>query len=213
MDSIKISSIQSAGQFKFNQSHKVIKFLLSVSVFSVLLSYSSLISFFLDSFNSFTFSINFDKNYMFLLCNGLLVFIVKNSGLIGTSPPGSSNLTNEEHDLKSVESRRKTVELAETKATKSPKAKEEVVNVEIEQVKARADEILVSVEEEKRVLIAAEEEDEYCRNNSLVVDDHDLYEEEGVEVLSAEELNKKCDDFIRRVKEGIKLEVQQSIMF
>ncbi|RXH90127.1 hypothetical protein DVH24_032484 [Malus domestica] len=150
---------------------------------------------------------------MFLLCNGLLVFIVKNSGLIGTSPPGSSNLTNEEHDLKSVESRQKTVELAETKATKSPKAKEEVVNVEIEQVKARADEILVSVEEEKRVLIAAEEEDEYCRNNSLVVDDHDLYEEEGVEVLSAEELNKKCDDFIRRVKEGIKLEVQQSIMF
>ncbi|KAM1373491.1 hypothetical protein ACFX2I_024187 [Malus domestica] len=209
MDYLKISSNQSASQFNFSQSHKVIKFLLSVSVFSALLSYSSLISVFLYSFNSFTSSVNlfsysFDKNYMFLLCNGLVVFIVKNSGLIGTSPPGSSNLNNE-NVPKSIECRRKAAELAETKATEAPKAKEEVVNVEIEQVKV--------TEDEKRVLITVEEEDECCRNNFVVVDDRDLYEEEGIEVLSAEELNKKCDDFIRRMKEGIKLEVQQSIMF
>ncbi|KAM1512618.1 hypothetical protein ACFX1Z_024156 [Malus domestica] len=209
MDYLKISSNQSASQFNFSQSHKVIKFLLSVSVFSALLSYSSLISVFLYSFNSFTSSVNlfsysFDKNYMFLLCNGLVVFIVKNSGLIGTSPPGSSNLNNE-HVPKSIECRQKAAELAETKATEAPKAKEEVVNVEIEQVKV--------TEDEKRVLITVEEEDECCRNNFVVVDDRDLYEEEGIEVLSAEELNKKCDDFIRRMKEGIKLEVQQSIMF
>ncbi|XP_048434663.1 uncharacterized protein LOC125474734 [Pyrus x bretschneideri] len=209
MDYIKISNIQSASQFNFNQSHKVIKFLFSVSVFSALLSYSSLISFFIHSFNSFTssvhlFSYTLDKNYMFLLCNGLVVFIVKNSGLIATSPPGSSNLNNEEHVPKSIESRRKAAELAETKATEAPKPKEEVVNVEIEQVKVR--------EDEKRVFITVKEEDECCRNNFVGVDDHDLYEEEGNEMLSAEELNKKCDDFIRRMKEGIKLQVQQSIM-
>ncbi|KAB2610712.1 hypothetical protein D8674_018744 [Pyrus ussuriensis x Pyrus communis] len=214
MDYLKISSIQSAiNQFNFKQSHKVIKFLLSVSVFSVLLSYSSLIPFSLHSFNSFTSSVNFfsytfDKKYVFLLCNGLLVFIVKNSGLAGTSPRESSNLNNNDHVPKSIESGRKAAELEETKVTEAPQAKEEVSNVEMEQTKVREDEILVSEEEEKRVLITVEEEDECCRNN-FALDDHDMYEEEGIEVLSAEELNKKCDDFIRRMKEGIKLEAQQ----
>nr|WAU86937.1 birch protein [Betula platyphylla] len=49
------------------------------------------------------FSYNVDKNYMFLLCNGLLVFIVKNSGLVGKSPL-EDDLT-EEHVLKKEDSR------------------------------------------------------------------------------------------------------------
>ncbi|KAH0983948.1 hypothetical protein GBA52_011125 [Prunus armeniaca] len=225
MDYIKVSSTQAASQFNFSQSHnqsKVIKLLLSVSVLSILLSYSSLVSFLLHSFNAFTsaasvklFSYSFDKNYMFLLCNGLLVFIVKNSGLIGTSPPGSTNLNNDEHAPKNSENRQRVVELAETKA---PKAKEEVVNVEVEEEQEREDdEIFITVEEEeeedKRVLITQAEEEESCRNSSIMVEDHDAYEEEGIESLSREELNKKCDDFIRRMKEGIKLEVQQPVMF
>ncbi|CAB4274521.1 unnamed protein product [Prunus armeniaca] len=225
MDYIKVSSTQAASQFNFSQSHnqsKVIKLLLSVSVLSILLSYSSLVSFLLHSFNAFTsaasvklFSYSFDKNYMFLLCNGLLVFIVKNSGLIGTSPPGSTNLNNDELAPKNSENRQRVVELAETKA---PKAKEEVVNVEVEEEQEREDdEIFITVEEEeeedKRVLITKAEEEEGCRNSSIMVEDHDAYEEEGIESLSREELNKKCDDFIRRMKEGIKLEVQQPVMF
>ncbi|KAL6287181.1 hypothetical protein ACE6H2_011571 [Prunus campanulata] len=221
MDYIKVSSIQAASQFNFSQSHnqsKVIKLLLSVSVLSILLSYSSLVSFLLHSFNAFTsaasvklFSYSFDKNYMFLLCNGLLVFIVKNSGLIGTSPPGSTNLNNDEHAPKNSENRQRVVELEETKA---PKAKEEVVNVEVEQEQVREDdEIFITVEEDKRVLITQDEEEEGCRNSLIMVEDHDAYEEEGIELLSREELNKKCDDFIRRMKEGIKLEVQQAIVF
>ncbi|BFG25919.1 hypothetical protein CerSpe_121930 [Prunus speciosa] len=226
MDYIKVSSIQAASQFNFSQSHnqsKVIKLLLSVSVLSILLSYSSLVSFLLHSFNAFTsaasvklFSYSFDKNYMFLLCNGLLVFIVKNSGLIGTSPPGSTNLNNDEHAPKNSENQQRVVELEETKA---PKAKEEVVNVEVEQEQVREDdEIFITVEEEeeeedKRVLITQDEEEEGCRNSLIMVEDHDAYEEEGIELLSREELNKKCDDFIRRMKEGIKLEVQQAIVF
>lgn len=226
MDYIKVSSSQAASQFNFSQSHnqsKVIKLLLSVSVLSILLSYSSLVSFLLHSFNAFTsaasvklFSYSFDKNYMFLLCNGLLVFIVKNSGLIGTSPPGSTDLNNDEHAPKNSENRKRVVELAETTA---PKAKEEVVNVEVEQEQEREDdEIFITVEEEaeeedKRVLITQDEEEEGCRNSLIMVEDHDAYEEEGIESLSREELNKKCDDFIRRMKEGIKLEVQQAVMF
>ncbi|XP_068304364.1 uncharacterized protein [Pyrus communis] len=162
----------------------------------------------LDEINYEVVRYTFDKKYVFLLCNGLLVFIVKNSGLAGTSPRESSNLNNNDHVPKSIESGRKAAELEETKVTEAPQAKEEVSNVEMEQTKVREDEILVSEEEEKRVLITVEEEDECCRTN-FVLDDHDMYEEEGIEVLSAEELNKKCDDFIRRMKEGIRLEAQQ----
>ncbi|KAF5949858.1 hypothetical protein HYC85_011851 [Camellia sinensis] len=38
------------------------------------------------------------------------------------------------------------------------------------------------------------------------------HEEEENGLLSAEELNKKCEDFIRKVKEGIKIEAQQLII-
>ncbi|PQQ05057.1 uncharacterized protein Pyn_05274 [Prunus yedoensis var. nudiflora] len=136
MDYIKVSSIQAASQFNFSQSHnqsKVIKLLLSVSVLSILLSYSSLVSFLLHSLNAFTsaasvklFSYSFDKNYMFLLCNGLLVFIVKNSGLIGTSPPGSTNLNNDEHAPRTAKTGK---ELSNWQRQRHTKAKEEVVNM------------------------------------------------------------------------------------
>ncbi|XP_024185214.1 uncharacterized protein LOC112190031 [Rosa chinensis] len=172
---------------------KAIKFLLSISVFSILFSQSSLISFLVHFPNAFIsspsvrlFSYTFDKNYMFLLCNGLLVFIVKNSGLIGTSPSGS-NLINDEDDVKINGETREVgvVKLTETNAQKAEE--DQVINVETEQVQ----------EEEKKLLITEEEEEE---------------EEEDVGFLSTEELNKKCDEFIRKVREGIKLEVQQSMI-
>lgn len=135
---------------------------------------------------------------MFLLCNGLLVFIVKNSGLIGTSPPGS-NLNDEK-----INGETRQVGAVELTETKAPKAKEDqLINVEIEQ----------EHEEEKRELIT---EDEECRNGLVIVEDHGEFEgnegEEGIGFLSREELNKKCDEFIRRMKEVIKLEVQQSMI-
>lgn len=139
---------------------------------------------------------------MFLLCNGLLVFIVKNSGLIGTSPP-DSNLNDDEHDEK-INGETRQVGAAELTETKAPKAKEDqLINVEIGQ----------EHEEKKRDLITADEE---CRNGLVIVEDHGEFEgnegEEGFGSLSAEELNKKCDEFIRRMKEVIKLEVQQSMI-
>lgn len=70
---------------------KVTKLLLSVSVFSLLLSYSSsLYPIFIHSFKSnslFPHNLQvllthiLDKNFTFLICNGILVFLAKTSGL------------------------------------------------------------------------------------------------------------------------------------
>ncbi|KAL6144035.1 hypothetical protein ACLB2K_054730 [Fragaria x ananassa] len=145
------------------------------------------------------FSFTFDKNYMFLLCNGLLVWIVKNSGLIGTSPQGS-NLNNDEDHVK-INGETQEVEVVELTETNAQMAKEDqVINVETEQVQVQEDE---------------NEEEDDCINGLVNVEDHDEFEGEGEEeagFLSTEELNKKCDEFIRRVREGIKLEVQQSMI-
>ncbi|XP_062027671.1 uncharacterized protein LOC133743674 [Rosa rugosa] len=209
---------------------KAIKFLLSISVFSILFSQSSLISFLVHFSNAFIsspsvrlFSYTFDKNYMFLLCNGLLVFIVKNSGLIGTSPSGS-NLINDEDDVKINGETREVgvVKLTETNAQKAEE--DQVINVETEQVQEEEKRFLITEEEEecRNGIVTVEDHDEFeeeeeeeCRNGIVIVEDHNEFEEEGEEevgYLSKEELNKKCDEFIRKVREGIKLEVQQSMI-
>ncbi|KAL8098718.1 hypothetical protein AgCh_031456 [Apium graveolens] len=71
---------------------KVTKLLLSVSLFSLLLSYSSsLYPIFIHSFKSNSFFPHnlqvllthiLDKNFTFLVCNGILVFLAKTSGLL-----------------------------------------------------------------------------------------------------------------------------------
>lgn len=103
---------------------------------------------------------------MFLLCNGILVFIVKNSGLVGSSHQDINPINNGENLQKQLET----------------------VSAE-EQVHEIADKSLVMVEG---------------------VDEDDDDEEIGLP--NVEELNKKCDDFIRNMKERIKFEAQQLVL-
>jgi co-chaperonin GroES (HSP10) len=70
---------------------------------------------------------------------------------------------------------------------------------------------------EEKVVVEVEEvrEDEQGGHGIIVVDEDEEEEEEEEEViglLSTEELNKKCDDFIRKMKDDIKFEAQQLIM-
>ncbi|GFZ05213.1 hypothetical protein Acr_17g0007850 [Actinidia rufa] len=75
----------------------------------------------------------------------------------------------------------------------------DVVEVELE--KGRGNENLVTEE--------GEENDIFTEDQVIVEED---VEEEGMGLLSAEELKKKCDDFIRKMREGIKSEAQQLVM-
>ncbi|XP_021629555.2 uncharacterized protein LOC110627512 [Manihot esculenta] len=133
-------------------------------LFAVLLLYSSLLPFIFNLMQFF--SSNIGKNYMFLLCNGILVFIVKNSGLVGSSHQDINPINNGENLQKQLET----------------------VSAE-EQVHEIADKSLVMVEG---------------------VDEDDDDEEIGLP--NVEELNKKCDDFIRNMKERIKFEAQQLVL-
>ncbi|KAL9457306.1 hypothetical protein AB3S75_006367 [Citrus x aurantiifolia] len=174
------------------------KFLLPVSIFSIVVSYSSLISAALKLFSGYSI----DKNYMFLLCNGILVFIVKNSGVINKSPEEKeADLVNAKHAIKEKQSEQQVVKLSEEK-----------VDMEVEEAQPEkgscavvADEIVVPVAQ-----VDGDEEEAQEQECEILITDEDR--EGGIGLLTTEELNKKCDEFIRKMKEGIKFEAQQLIM-
>ncbi|XP_054817412.1 uncharacterized protein LOC129317101 [Prosopis cineraria] len=67
-------------RFTFNvHKHRIIKFLLSISFLSALFTIFPLL---LQSLKPFMAMRLIEKSYMFLLCNGLVVFILKSSGLV-----------------------------------------------------------------------------------------------------------------------------------
>ena len=153
-----------------------------------------------------------DRHYIFLLCNGLLVFIVKNSGLISNSP--SWGMDRNDVSIKNRDSHVPAPGLSKTKP------------LEVEEEERRENRILPTEKERggNGVLTTEEEVDGEERemdqeNWSLAIKEE---EEEEVEVeeeeqetglLSTEELNKKCDDFIKKMKEGIKFEAQKLVMY
>lgn len=72
---------------------------------------------------------------------------------------------------------------------------------------------------EEKVVVEVEEvrEDEQGGHEIIVVDEDEEVEveeeeEEVIGLLSTEELNKKCDDFIKKMRDDIKFEAQQLIM-
>ncbi|XP_038888415.1 histone H3.v1-like [Benincasa hispida] len=155
------------------------KLVISASLLSAMVFYSSLLPF-LHSLNLYI-STTIHKNYMFLLCNGLLVFIVRNSGLIGNSSDEQSG-RNEALGAAMADGNRKI----ESK-------------VEIEEERENG---LIAKEEENEELITKDEDEEERFN---FYEEEEEEEEEEID----EELNKKCEEFIRKMKEGIKFESQQ----
>lgn len=174
------------------------KFLLPVSIFSIVVSYSSLISAALKLFSGYSI----DKNYMFLLCNGILVFIVKNSGVINKSPEEKeADLVNAKNAIKEKQSEQQVVKLSEEK-----------VDMEVAEAQPEKRSCVV-VADENVVPVAqvdGDEEEAQEQECEILITDEDR--EGGIGLLTTEELNKKCDEFIRKMKEGIKLEAQQLIM-
>ncbi|CAI9773381.1 unnamed protein product [Fraxinus pennsylvanica] len=201
--------------------------LLSVSVFSFIFSYSLWCSSLLYSFKVYftaypiqlvTHALN--KNCIFLLCNGLLVFLAKTSGLVHSRAgfdlndllqkkigDGLQTLSlDHENESASVETLIENVTTAmedqdrgqsencegegkeedqkvyEESKSEPDDDEEEILNINAEQDYKK--------EEETLDLIAFEEQD-------YKEDDNDA------ECESTEELNKKFEDFIRRMKEEI----------
>ncbi|BAT80479.1 uncharacterized protein HKW66_Vig0254140 [Vigna angularis] len=176
-----------------NKMKTSIQFLLCFSLFCVLFSSLPL---FLQSVKPFLmqfFSYMVEKSYMFLLCNGLLAVIAMNSGLVSSSSPPTTHHSPEHpavveavevvaHTEKTIlpDSNESNIAVAapiSAEETESPQEKETILFiVEQENVVSSSSEMQ---EEEKALAIIEEDE--------LAVDDN-------------EELNRKCDDFIKRMK-------------
>ncbi|TKY57525.1 hypothetical protein E2542_SST21976 [Spatholobus suberectus] len=171
-------------QLLSHNSKRSIKFLLCFSLLCVLFSSLPLL---LQSLKPFLKQ--FDKSYVFLICNGLLVLIAMNSGLINApSPPTRTTHQRIERAVPTEQSG-----LLESKEPgndiAAPITAENVVEAEFPQEEEK---ILVIVEQENVLSDTQEEE-----GNALVFIDEDE-DEHGVD--DTEELNKKCEDFIKRMK-------------
>ncbi|KAL6999890.1 hypothetical protein U1Q18_001044 [Sarracenia purpurea var. burkii] len=149
------------------------------------------------SFVQSVFSCTSDRNCIFLFCNGILVFLIKNSGLACNSSPCTTD-TNHEHERQSVDHSQQSVPQS---AEKRAVAREVQVQEGIE------NENLVAGGGNANENLTAQDETE--EDGILIIEEG---QEDGIGLLSAEELNKKCDDFIRKVKEGIKYEAQKLII-
>ncbi|KAL9840141.1 hypothetical protein AtNW77_Chr2g0225011 [Arabidopsis thaliana] len=137
-----------------------------------------------------------DKKYMFLLCNGIVGFILG-------SFHGNSDSLSHGKAINIVE-QTKEVGIKDLKETK------------VNKVVALLEESNVSKEEEGRVVLSREEEEEVAlvvkEDEGILVqdlsitrlDDHDDDDAINDSLLSSEDLNKKCEDFIRKMKAEIR---------
>ncbi|KAK5834512.1 uncharacterized protein LOC108487955 [Gossypium arboreum] len=220
---------QSLSQFIETQFHrKLTQLLLSVSVFSLFFSHLYCLSLF-HSF-SFTFhntlafkfiSHNIDKNFIFLLCNGLLVFVAKFSGLVSSSSQ-HSNLSDYHYNHQSFKSYTYIPQTESTHLdTSTPlldlEKEENAGFVEEEAKGSSIDEPFVEDNEESETYEPEEEEEEEDIEESENYQPEEEEEEEeelmeGNNVLSTEEMNKRFEEFIRKMKEGLRIEAQQQLV-
>ncbi|XP_021740676.1 probable ATP-dependent RNA helicase ddx20 [Chenopodium quinoa] len=248
----------------------LIPFSMTFSVFALLFLHPSRPPFFhslishLSTFSCQLFSLAADKNYIFLLCNGILVFIAKySSGSVDTSSPplpetspdndlyykaysqtmqssiGNSLLvedaaTNEDENENELEENEimpnedveeKHVVYQITDGTIWEEVEEEkyedvIINDNKENKKEHSDSWSYEEQEEDNYKYYAEQEDNYEYYAEQEEDKYEYYaeqgeteqEEEAIAQMSTEELNRKFDDFIRKMKEDLRIEAQRQLI-
>ncbi|XP_057464621.1 uncharacterized protein LOC130754429 [Actinidia eriantha] len=229
MDKSEYQNLHSLIQFITSQSLvKITQLLVSVSVFSIFILYSSWHSFFFHSFKFYSI----DKNCSFLICNGILVFLAKTSGLIRFSPSSdlnqqllekigdgyednlrSTSLETNEAFLEKEDSLENTMPLENIAVEEEEDQEESKFSMERE---SKESNLIVEDEEQEspsgllKITSGDEESEKELGTVEFPInEDDDNEEEEENMLLSTEELNKKFDEFIRRMKEEIRIGAQQ----
>ncbi|XP_058788003.1 uncharacterized protein LOC131662281 [Vicia villosa] len=191
---------------------KVTPLIVSLSLFPFIFSTSSLISFlhhFNFYFSTFSFQLfthTIDKNCMFLLCNGLLVFV----GITRSLSTGSSSVDESFNYVK--DGSQSLYSMVETKVTVlvSEENDDEAKDINFEEGKGSSILVLEQEKEPKEESRLFDEEDEEKDSDTEMVDEEVL--EEANWVLNTDELNKRFDDFIRRMKEDLRIEAQRQFV-
>ncbi|GKV18306.1 hypothetical protein SLEP1_g28707 [Rubroshorea leprosula] len=191
--------IQILNPFRFSRPLKL------ALLISILLSFSSYYKYLLVYIlQLLDFYLN--KNYVFLLSNGIIVFIFKSSGLIGKSSLKETALRVPAPLMKTNHNEQNQPEFAELKSEK----KTPIVETS-EEAKEMEKGSFTPEGEEKVISIVGDEDEELWFVKEYGEDD----EEGELGSMSTEELNEKCEDFIRRMKATINSEsnlMQREIM-
>ncbi|XP_030471227.1 uncharacterized protein LOC115689361 [Syzygium oleosum] len=248
-------------QINHQKLSRFTKLLLSISVFSLLLSSSNFLSFLppwhfhLSPFPLRLITHAVSKNCIFLLCNGILIFLAQDSGFIGTKTRSWHRTSNKDPPKETfyvMENKLLAMDIddevfpgvalqdfalgeeGKTLNNNNNNHEDCVVEVETGDVCSHAEGCARDDDDDNK---EEEQEDNIgfptleARNIVAISDpynDEELDEcggdreaatsednKNGVEirygnsVMTAEELDKKFDDFIRRMKEGIMIETQQ----
>ncbi|KAG7578738.1 hypothetical protein ISN45_Aa03g029050 [Arabidopsis thaliana x Arabidopsis arenosa] len=176
----------------------VTKIIALASIFSFIISYSSLISSLQQKIHLLSMYSNLvDKKYMFLLCNGIVCFIVG-------SFRGNSESFSHSKAINIVE-QTKEVRVKDMRETKVKKV---VALLEENNVSKEEEGRVVlfrGEEEEKVALVVREDEGTLVQDLAIVrMDSYHEDDETNDSLLSSEDLNKKCEDFIRKMKAEIR---------
>jgi hypothetical protein len=151
---------------------------------------------------------------MFLLCNGLLVFVgITRSLSWSSSVDESSNFVKDGSQslYSNVEAIKESMLVVKEKTNKLEEVEEKVKNINLKVGKGSS--ILVleqeeELEEEIRLFDEGDEEEDDEQEMVERVDEEEVVEEANWMLSTDEELNKKFDDFIRRMKEDLRIEAK-----
>lgn len=193
-------------------------FLVSVSLFSLVFSDSC--SSWCHSFSSLPMQLlthAFDKTWIFLICNGIVVVIANTSSITTVQYNHSSSPQPLDANAGNYDDVGSVIELLPEPGNAVSELLEEKENVgepekiiycitgddsgDLESEEGESETCFMRMEEE-------EEEDE----GQVYDHDHEYeyeYEEEGMDKLSTEELNKKFEDFITKMKEELRIQLVQ----
>lgn len=190
---------------------RMMQLLLSISVLSFIISISSWVCF---GFQSLRFCVatlpvqlinhSINRNCIFLVCNGLLVFIANSSGLIPdayVSQPTSRSLTHPSN-----------------KDTTTKNLERDEEDREDDQ-EAGNDGMLEKIVVDKEVVMVHAGDDDSSFKKWLLFDtvkmeNPVIHENEDMKKLSMDEVNRRFDEFILKIKEEIRLEAsnQQQLL-
>ncbi|XP_057529411.1 uncharacterized protein LOC130807996 [Amaranthus tricolor] len=210
----------------------LIQFVISLCVFCFIVLHPSWLPFIhsfishLCTFSSHLFSLATDKKYIFLLCNGILVLIAKYPSqridtrlplLPETSPDEDLSFGKYQQDVAT----NKEVMMEEDKVVDEKYVVYQITNgeeQEEEDVTNDGDDEKYEQEEVEDEKYEQEEVEDEKYEQKKEKDGYGEYEEEEEEEeetiskMSTEELNRKFDDFIRKMKEELRIEAQRQLI-
>lgn len=181
---------------------KKLQFIALVSFFSFLFPYYSGFSSYNLQVSTLIFSLfahAIDRKYVFLICNGILALLVNNFtffGFIKSAEDGAKQIR-EDIPAFSVEDN--------VAYDISPVAGEDETEHQNEYGYGGGDQDMKAAEDGLEVEEEEDEEEEEVTENTTV-------EEVNDGIVSTEELNQKFEEFIRKMKEEIRVEAQQQLV-